>query len=173
MQLEKARNKYGIEKMWDLGLKPTALKDYRDSDLIEMVMPIIGEVKPEILLLPYENDIHSDHGAVFKTMLPFTKSFRYPYVKKVLAMEILSETEYAMPYQGFAPNYFVDITDFIDKKLEIMETYKNEIGVHPFPRSLENIRALAHLRGAMAGVKYAEAFMLLKCIESKNGTNEE
>ena len=43
-----------------------------------------------------------------------------------------------------------------------MKIYKDEIGKHPFPRSEENLRELATFRGATAGVKYAEAFMVLK-----------
>lgn len=43
-----------------------------------------------------------------------------------------------------------------------MQIYQNEIGIHPFPRSIDNIKALATFRGAIAGSKYAEAFMVLK-----------
>ena len=43
-----------------------------------------------------------------------------------------------------------------------MRLYKSELKNHPFPRSEENIRALATLRGATVGVKYAEGFMMLK-----------
>jgi hypothetical protein len=43
-----------------------------------------------------------------------------------------------------------------------MKLYKGEIKEHPFPRSEDNLRALATFRGAAAGVKYAEAFMVLK-----------
>ena len=63
------------------------------------------------------------------------------------------------------PNYFVDITDYLDKKNTIMKVFESEIAEHPFPRSFENIRALAHFRGASAGVRYAEAFQLLKYID--------
>jgi hypothetical protein len=96
-----------------------------------------------------------------------TKSFRYPFIKRVLMYECLSETEFApaLPEKAFIPNYFVDISDFIDKKLEIMEIYESEIDEHPFPRSLNNIKALAHFRGASVGVNYAEAFQLLKFID--------
>lgn len=52
--------------------------------------------------------------------------------------------------------------DFIERKIEIMNIYKNEIGSHPFPRSERNIRALATFRGATAGCEYAESFMILK-----------
>ena len=46
-----------------------------------------------------------------------------------------------------------------------MSIYDSEVGEHPFPRSIKNIKALATYRGAIAGVKYAEAFQVLKLID--------
>lgn len=79
-------------------------------------------------------------------------------------MEILSETDFGRPEMPFYPNYFVDISNYIEKKIEALKIYDTEMGRHPFPRSEENIKALAVLRGAMAGVPYAEAFRLIKKI---------
>ena len=78
--------------------------------------------------------------------------------------ECISETEFApaLPEKIFQPNCFVNITEQIEKKIEIMNIYKSEMGQHPFPRSERNIRALATFRGAMSGVEYAEAFQILK-----------
>lgn len=45
-----------------------------------------------------------------------------------------------------------------------MKIYASELGVPPFPRSEENIRALATIRGGQAGVRYAEGFKLIKHI---------
>jgi len=45
-----------------------------------------------------------------------------------------------------------------------MNLYKDEIASPPFPRSEEGLRGLATIRGAEAGCRYAEAFMLLKSI---------
>ena len=82
-------------------------------------------------------------------------------------METLSETEFSPPIKKdiFIPNTFVDITKFIDKKIQIMSFYKSEIKKHPFPRSKKNIKALANFRGATSGLKFAESFMLLKEIK--------
>lgn len=60
------------------------------------------------------------------------------------------------------PDVFVDIDKYIDKKIEIMNVYKGEISVHPFPRSESNIKALETYRGATSGCHYAESFILLK-----------
>jgi LmbE family N-acetylglucosaminyl deacetylase len=79
-------------------------------------------------------------------------------------METLSETEFtpSTKEDSFTPNLFIDITNFIDRKIEIMNIYKGETGPHPFPRSERNIRSLATFRGATAGCEYAESFMILK-----------
>ncbi len=66
---------------------------------------------------------------------------------------------------SFIPNVFVDISEFFEKKIEIMKVFESEIAPHPFPRSERNLRALATLRGAISGCEYAESFMLLKDIQ--------
>jgi len=82
-------------------------------------------------------------------------------------IETLSETEFSPStiQDAFIPNVFVDISQFFEKKMEIMKVYDSEIGDHPFPRSLRNLKALSTFRGATAGCEYAESFMLLKEIQ--------
>ncbi len=63
---------------------------------------------------------------------------------------------------SFIPNVFVDISDYFEKKIEIIKIFESEIAPHPFPRSERNLRALATLRGSTAGCEYAESFVLLK-----------
>jgi len=79
-------------------------------------------------------------------------------------METLSETEFSLSTKedSFVPNVFVDISKYIDKKIEAMKLYDSEIGTHPLPRSEINIRSLATYRGATSGCEYAESFVLLK-----------
>ena len=81
--------------------------------------------------------------------------------------ECISETEFApaLLEKAFLPNYFVNVTDFLKEKLDVMQIYKSELGEHPFPRSLKNIESLAIFRGASVGVQYAEAFQLLKFVD--------
>lgn len=88
----------------------------------------------------------------------------YPFIESVLCMKILSETDYALPEEAFSPNLYIDVSEYIEKKIEIMKVYKSEIGVPPFPRSEENIKSLARYRGSSCGTYYAEAFKLLKGI---------
>jgi len=79
-------------------------------------------------------------------------------------IETLSETEFAPSTKedGFIPNVFVDISEYFEKKIEIIKIYRSEIDKHPFPRSEINLRALATFRGATCGCEYAESFVLLR-----------
>ena len=46
-----------------------------------------------------------------------------------------------------------------------MCSYKTEIREFPHPRSIEHIKSLAKVRGAMVGLEFVEAFYLVKGIE--------
>lgn len=120
--------------------------------------------KPDVVYLPHPSDIHSDHVAVFDAVKACTKSFRYPSVKSVRLYETLSETDFALPLNGntFAPNMFIDVTEYFSEKLRILSYFESELGEHPFPRSQRAAEALATLRGTVAGVEYAEAFVSVR-----------
>jgi LmbE family N-acetylglucosaminyl deacetylase len=108
--------------------------------------------------------VHSDHKITFDTVISSAKTFNCPSIRRLLAYEVVSETEFSPPFQNsvFIPNSFSDISEYLERKILIMKLYKGEMKEHPFPRSEDNLRALATFRGAAAGVKYAEAFMVLK-----------
>lgn len=164
-ELNKVNELYGFEEFYNLELEPAGLDKYKKVELVSKVSQIVNEVKPNTIILPNRTDSHSDHKIVFDTLFSCTKSFRYPFIKKILVMEIISETDFSCNTNLFVPNYYVDITNYLNKKMHIMSTYESELGEHPFPRSIKNIEALAVNRGAIAGSIYAEAFMLIKAIE--------
>lgn len=155
---------YEFDEVYELGLQSTQLDKYPMGEIIGLISSIFLKVKPNIVYLPFKGDVHSDHRIIFDAAYSCTKSFRYPSIKRILMIETLSETEFAPSTKedSFIPNYFVNISDHMDHKLNIMQIFRSEIAPHPFPRSERNLRALGTLRGATAGVEYAESFMLLK-----------
>lgn len=156
-----------VKKVFQLDYPSMKLTDDSFNSMIPEIGKIFHECQPEIIYLLNRSDAHSDHLITFRASMSCTKSFRYPFIKQVLMYECISETEFgvALPENIFIPNYFVDISSFLEQKLELMKVYSSELGQHPFPRSLSNIRALAHFRGATIGTQYAEAFQLLKYID--------
>ena len=154
---------YGYDSLEYLAL-PTQLLHALDlRDIIKRVSEVIKRIKPNVVYMMFANDVHSDHRVAFDAVYSCTKSFRYPFIERIYMMETLSETEFALatPARTFIPNVYVDITEFMERKLEIMAMYAKEVMEEPYPRSLSSIKALARLRGSRAGVMYAEAFQLL------------
>jgi LmbE family N-acetylglucosaminyl deacetylase len=163
-EIEEVTEQYCFDSVHNLRLKTMQLDEYSMSELISQISKVINEVKPTIIYLPFKGDVHSDHRKIFEASYSCTKSFRYPFIKKIYMIETLSETEFAPSTKedSFIPNIFVDVSEFFEKKIEIMKIFESEIAPHPFPRSERNLRALATLRGASSGCEYAESFMLLK-----------
>jgi LmbE family N-acetylglucosaminyl deacetylase len=155
---------YRFAGVYRTGLPTTRLDTLPKGDLIASIGNVFQATCPDTVYLPYRNDAHSDHAAVFDATVACCKSFRNSSVKRVYAYETLSETEFGLRSDdpGFRPNLFVDIGDRLEHKLQILSLYSGEIGVFPFPRSEECVRAQAILRGSQAGSRAAEAFMILK-----------
>lgn len=163
-EIEAVREAYGFDGIHHCLLPAAALDTVGKGALIGAVGDIIKSVKPKSVYIPYRNDVHSDHAAVFDAAVSAAKTFRSPFVKAIYAYETLSETDFGLRPDdlGFRPNLYEDIAGYLDKKIEIMSLFDGEMGEFPFPRSEECLRALATLRGAQANCHAAEAFMILK-----------
>ena len=164
-QIHEVREYYHFDGFCDLHYEPATLEEAAKNELIGKIADYFEKIRPEWIILPDPNDSHKDHRVTYESCMACTKIFRFPYVKKVMTMEILSETDFGDSGSIFVPNYFVDILDTLEKKLEVMRIYDTELGEPPFPRSLEAIRSLAMLRGGAAGAHAAEAFRIIKWIE--------
>jgi LmbE family N-acetylglucosaminyl deacetylase len=162
-EVKRVSELFGFDEVFTLNFPTTQLDRIPMSDLVAGISGVFRVFEPEEVFVPHPSDVHTDHRMVFDAAASCTKWFRYPSVKRVLAYETLSETDFGLGTdQGFRPNVFIDIEPFLADKLLAMEIYASELGVFPFPRSHEAIRALTALRGAASGFKAAEAFELLR-----------
>lgn len=154
---------FGFDEVFKLDFPTTQLDRVPMSDLVRGISDAFRVFEPDEVFVPHSSDVHTDHRVVFDAVASCTKWFRYPSVKRVLAYETLSETDFSLSRcEGFRPNVFVDVAQYLDDKLRAMDIYASELGSFPFPRSHEAIRALATLRGAASGFRAAEAFELLR-----------
>lgn len=162
-EIEKVANQLKM-KVHLLDYKTMTLTSEDLLKLVPQISSIFMEVQPELIYVLNRSDAHSDHRVLFDAVMACTKSFRYPFIREVMMYECISETEFApaLPEKAFLPNCYIDVSQQMDEKLELMKVYDSELGEHPFPRSERNIRALATFRGASCGVEYAEAFQILK-----------
>jgi LmbE family N-acetylglucosaminyl deacetylase len=167
-EIRRVAESAGFAGVHNLGFPPGQLDVQAKRDLVVAIGDVVREVSPTALYVPFRGDVHSDHAVVFDAVAACSKWFRYPSIRSVLCYETLSETDFGLNPEGsrFAPNWFVDITEYLERKVQIAEMYKGELDEFPFPRSATAIRALASVRGAACGCRAAESFMLLRGIDA-------
>lgn len=160
-EVKKANKILGIKKTYFLDFPTVKLDTVPQKELNGTISKVMKKVEPDILYIPHKGDLNKDHRLVFESSLVAARPINHK-IKRVLSYEVLSETEWGQPIDIFKPNVYVDIYEEFEKKIEAMTVYENQIMKYPHPRSLEIINALAKKRGSEAGVKFAEAFMLLR-----------
>ncbi len=117
---------------------------------------IINDVNPDIIYTHGSGELHIDHQLTFTACLVETRT---PKRIKLISFETTESYQYDKP---FAPNYYVDITPYIDKKIEALQIYSTEIMEYPHKRSAIGIKNLSMKRGMEMGVEYAECFKIIR-----------
>jgi N-acetylglucosamine malate deacetylase 1 len=156
----------------NLGVSDITFLDFRAAELDvvpqrvlnDQLAEVIADKRPTTVVTTHRGDIHADHRIVFETTMVATRPLPGSSVRRVLAYEALSSTEWAppVPERLFMPTFYVDITTTIDLKLKALARYETEIRDFPHPRSIGAVRALAAKRGSEVGLRAAEAFQLVR-----------
>jgi LmbE family N-acetylglucosaminyl deacetylase len=165
-EIAKVSDEIGFDRVVNLKLPPAQLDALPMAQVVSEFSKVFTEFSPTEVFVPHRGDVHTDHRVVFDAAAACSKWFRYPTVKRLLAYETLSETDFGLiRSESFNPNFFIDVTEYLERKLELLSIYKSELGNPPFPRSIDIVRAQAKVRGAAAGYLAAEAFELLRSCE--------
>lgn len=149
----------------DLGKFPD--NQFDKVPLLEIVKKLestMARVKPDIIYTHHIRDLNVDHRIISQAALTGCRPQPGFSVKKILNFETPSSTEWQIKDSGniFCPAEYVNIEDFIEKKLEILKIYCDELKKFPHPRSLDGVRVCAQYRGMEVGYNYAEAFHLTR-----------
>lgn len=157
-----------------LGASDCVLHDLPDNrfdsvpmlDVVKVVESLVARVQPQTIFTHHSGDLNVDHGVVHRAVLTATRPVAGSAVRRVLAFEIPSSTEWAFGRfePAFRPNVFVDVSATLHRKLAAMRAYETEARPFPHPRSDEALEALARHRGSSVGVRAAEAFELIRTL---------
>ncbi|MGA9380773.1 MAG: PIG-L deacetylase family protein [Phormidium sp.] len=154
----------GTKKTQFLDLPAANLDRIPYRDINHQLVEAIRDIQPEVLYIPFNGDLHIDHQRIFSSALVAARPNRINAPSRIYAYETLSETNWNAPYltPNFVPNVFVDISGYLEMKIEAMAIYASQIKSFPHERSPEALRALATLRGSTVGRFAAEAFVLVR-----------
>ena len=154
----------GVDHYFGLPFGANLMETYSRKERNAAFLEVLKKTQPDEVYVPHWGDMQLDHRITTETAMVALRPKYGNNVKRIYAYETLSETGLNTPTaeNAFIPNVYVDISEFLDKKLEAMRFYQSQL--HPFPdlRSEESIEALAKFRGATVNVKAAEAFMLVR-----------
>lgn len=161
-----------------LGVNSLSLKTFPDNrmdsldrlEVIKEVESFVQKIQPGVVYTHHRGDLNIDHQIVHEAAITACRPMPNQPVTKLCFFEIPSSTEWQVPVlaSAFVPNYFVEITDTLDLKLEALRAYHTEMRPWPHARSVEAVEHLARWRGASAGVHAAEAFVLGREVKRTN-----
>jgi LmbE family N-acetylglucosaminyl deacetylase len=132
-----------------------------EIDLVKGVEQHIDEWRPSRIYTHAAHDTNIDHRRCHTAVIAACRPVRKARVRQLLAMEVLSSTEWN-PSAPFPASVFCDVSAQIDRKIAALAAYGDEMRPAPHPRSETVLRALASYRGAQIGVMYAEAFQPIR-----------
>ena len=158
----RAASTIGAEEPRLLGLPDNRLDALPLLDVIKPIEAVAEAVAPEIVYTHHAGDLNVDHRIVHQAVVTACRPLPRSPVRAIYAFETVSSTEWQSAGDAFRPQRWVDIAPFLHLKLQALEAYAAEMRPFPHARSLEAVEALARVRGAAAGLKAAECFMVVR-----------
>lgn len=146
-EMTRSGNYMELDELW--------IYDFPDTELQTVVAEMkdaleekIRETGANVVVTHADMDIHSDHRAVFEATKVAARNM------SIFCYEDVSTTG------DFVPNYFVDVSGYIEDKLKLISFHKSQ-GKKTY-MDPEVIKGRAAHRGLQSGVQYAEAFMIYR-----------
>lgn len=160
---QRARVTLGYASIRFLGLPDERL----DACLQDTIVPLeacVREVEPDIVYVNHRGDNNQDHQAVFRAAMVVLRPAANLGVLTVISYETPSSTDQApgVVEGAFLPNMYVNVSAFMERKIEALRCYETEVRKFPHPRSEEAVKLLAQRRGVESGFEAAEAFVILR-----------
>ena len=143
-----------------LGVKPSNLIlfdydvrtfGYRRQDILDDLIKLRDEIKPDLIFMPTLTDVHQDHKTIAE--------------EGMRAFKFNSILTYELPWNNFSfqTSSFIHLSEEnVKTKVNALQAYQSQ--AHRTYSDEDFLRSLARIRGVQIGVKYAEAFELVRWI---------
>jgi LmbE family N-acetylglucosaminyl deacetylase len=149
-----------------LGIKDVMFLSYPTKDLpangevISKVDSIVNELRPDVFISHHPFDSHQDHKSAADIMFAVSRQGR---VKNVFSASTL-------PYRpnvfAFRPQFYVDITETLETKLNAIRAYKTQYTKFGSEVLIEHVKGMAKTYGWAMGYEYAECFEVIRMDDS-------
>lgn len=144
-----------------LSMPASILDTLPSHDLFEPIEKMIERVKPDTVLIPYPG-YNQDHRAVYEAAITAMRpNDQHHVVKRILIYEQIDVFATMRKVEPFRATYFRPLD--MAFKAEAMGFYASQLRGH---RTMEQLEAMARVRGYQANMEFAEAFEVVRWIES-------
>ncbi|MBV9265218.1 MAG: PIG-L family deacetylase [Acidobacteriaceae bacterium] len=130
---------------------PVRQLGYHRQEVLEELIRLRREVKPQGVFLPAGTDLHQDHQVV--------------HLEGVRAFKDVTVWGYELPWNHvtFSAQAFVRIQlSHLERKWEALQCYQSQLELGRSYFSWEFVAGLARLRGTQVQEEYAEAFEVIR-----------
>jgi N-acetylglucosamine malate deacetylase 1 len=153
---ELMRKEMGIKKenIFHHNIPDRQFPKYRE-EIREILYKLSKQINPDLIVGPDYKDLHQDHMATGNEL-----------IRAFVSGESIISYEIGKNNISFKPQFFVDISKYIDKKIKILKLHKSQY-TKTFNKnylSEEYIKSLAKIRAVQSrmNVSYCEAFEIIR-----------
>ena len=139
-----------------LGFADQKFDNYPIADIANEVFQL--NLEPDLIITHSPFDLNGDHKITYEVAMIIGRP-RYRRTS-ILSAEIPKNNFWNG--RAFNPNYFVDVSDYMDAKLQAFEAYKNEAKEYPHAFSTGGLKLLAEYHGFHSGYGLAEGFNVVR-----------
>lgn len=163
---EEAARQLGLATRVSLGLPDTLVAV--DETALGRVVEVLRQLRPRLVLLPYPEDRHPDHGATTELV---RRAVFLSGVRKAFdgpAHRVGAVVHY-MIHEPFTPSFIIDVSSVWAGRRRVLEAYGSQFGAHPasgetegtalsHPSFMQALDARAVHYGAMIGAGRGEPY---------------
>jgi LmbE family N-acetylglucosaminyl deacetylase len=132
-------------------------------EFVASVERILHAENPRRVFIPSPS-YHQDHNVLYEVGIAATRPLsREGYVARLVAAYEYPGSAWRRDGGEDRLNYYVNVEPVMERKLEAVACYGSQRGRRIV--DVEVVRAWARLRGELVGVRYAEAFQIMRLVE--------
>ena len=156
----------------ELGVQPAYYYKLPDNqfdrlpllDIVKIVEQLIALHSPVAIYTHTPDDLNIDHQIVYRAVITAARPHANSPIKQIFCAPTPSSTDWAVVSKigNFTPNWFEEITPYLEKKQEIASCYTSELREEPHPRSLKGLEESARYWGRMSGFAACEPLELIR-----------
>lgn len=131
------------------------VSDVHMKDIVSDIDNLISDIKPSTIFTHNSGDFHLDHRMLNEAVHSSSRKGTFNLI------HFENSSLCAIPLNKFSPNFYVDITNYFENKIEAIKAHTSQINIQNL---LNDYKIRASYHGATINTKYAEAFLVSKLI---------